>query len=168
MIEKVISSKANLDPVLLIVGVAWLVMMGIQSLPQLVGYGKYYPDIEQSVIKSSLQKFEQFACPDERQQLERIMVIGSATNNFFVVLILSFPVWIWRFCELISSAENRALVWGGWRTNARTVIVAYLGIVTILGLYNESAAYFGRAFVYMIAKASELPHDCNSKTETHK
>jgi hypothetical protein len=137
-IIKLITGKISVVSIFLVAGFAWTIVLGLQSLAELTGIWHYYPPnagAEMTIQSDVIAGFLQVACPDDRQQYERFVVIKEATGNLFVAGILAVPPWTWWLVSQLSSAEARQAVWGSWRTNVRTIIVGCFGIIILGGLF---------------------------------
>jgi hypothetical protein len=137
-IIKGITGKVSLVSVFLVAGLAWTVVLGLQSLAELVRIWHYYPSsvgAEMTIQSKVIAQFLQIACPDDHQQYERFVVIKEATGNLFVAGLLSVPAWAWWLNAQISSSETKKEVWGSPRINIRTSIVACFGVIILTGLF---------------------------------
>ena len=135
-ILKIASGRISFVVIFLIAALAWTVILGIQSIAELAGIWNYYPPDKgaEMTIQFKIEKFLRLACPNERLQYERFVVIKEATGNLFVVGLLSTPAWLWWLSTFFVSTDDRKLIWGDWRTNARTCIAGTLVVVVLTGL----------------------------------
>jgi len=137
-IIKGITGKVSLVSVFLVAGLAWTVVLGLQSLAELVGIWQYYPSAagaEMAIQSKDIAQFLQIACPNDRQQYERFVVIKEATGNLFIAGLLSVPAWAWWLNTQLSSDETKKEVWGSPRINIRTGIVFCFGGIILTGLF---------------------------------
>lgn len=176
-IIKVITGKISLVSVFLIAGFAWIIVLGIQSLAELVGIWKYYPfgaGAEMAIQSRVVQRFLQLACPEDRQQYEQFVVIKEATGNLFVAGILSVPAWIWWLNAQLSSVEARKAVWGSPKINLRTILVSCLTVIILAGLFLMNREHVKKQYEFPVTWLEDFDkgslHGCTpaSKPQSEK
>jgi hypothetical protein len=108
-----VKNEISLFAVLLLAGFAWTVTLGTQSLAEGLGIWSYFPapsttphaetHLKLSEIlhpgpddvfdadTMTVDKFQELASEDEKQQYERFVVIKEACGNLFAASLLSIP-----------------------------------------------------------------------------
>jgi hypothetical protein len=150
-IIKGITGKVSLVSVFLVAGLAWTVVLGLQSLAELVRIWQYYPSgagAEMTIQSQVIAPFLQIACPQDHQQYERFVVIKEATGNLFVAGLLSVPAWAWWLNAQLTSAETKKEVWGSPRINIRTSIVACFGVIILTGLFLMNREHIQKQYKF--------------------
>jgi hypothetical protein len=151
-IIKSITGKISLVSVFLIAGFAWTIVLGLQSLAELVRIWNYYPSAAgaEMTVQAQVARFLQLACPEDRQQYERYVVIKEATGNLFVAGILSAPAWIWWLNAQLGSVEAKKAIWGNARINLRTMIVFFLAVIIWAGLFRMNGEHVKKQYEFAI------------------
>jgi hypothetical protein len=171
---KAFSSRISLVAIALSAGLAWIVVLGLQSIAEFSGVWNYYPrtqGAEMEIQVTIIDEFLRIACPDQRQQYERFVVIKEATGNLFIAGVLSMPAWALWFGAISSSPATRPILWGQWQTNVRTLVALLYAAVILLGLYSMNLQHVRKQFEFardILAKVDKTaPRDCNPGTPAH-
>jgi hypothetical protein len=170
-ILKIATGRVSIVLVLWVAGLAWTVVLGLQSLAELTGIWQYYPVVSGAEMPAQLEieRFLRLACADERLQYERFVVIKEATGNLFIVGLLSTPAWIWLLIKLFNSMETREVLWSDWTTNSRTIIIISLMAIIMIGLFVMNREHVNKQYNLAIDTLKEIDggksHDCKKQSE---
>ena len=102
-ILRTINAERSVLGLVVLGGLAWTTVLGLQSLAERIGVWEYYPsrDVqepgqppleEMKVQIETVAPFLRIACEGEKNQYERYVVIKEATGNLFICLMLSTPL----------------------------------------------------------------------------
>lgn len=170
-IMKAVTGKVSFVSVFFVAGLAWTVVLGIQSLAELIGLWKYYPPsagAEMAIQSNVIERFLRISCPAERLQYERFVVIKEATGNLFVVGLLSIPAWLWWLNTLFSSLETRKAIWGNRSLAARTITMVSLAVLILTGLCIMNREHVNKQYELPIRILQDIDkgasHDCPGRT----
>jgi hypothetical protein len=146
---KTISGRVSLLSIALCGGLAWTVVLGLQSVAEYVSAWHYFPTTagsEMDVQTQIIEPFLRVACPDERMQYERYVVIKEATGNLFNVGLLAAPALALWFLNGLRDPAVRHSVWGSALLKARSLLVAGYAAVVMLGLHGMNVAHVDKQF----------------------
>ncbi|SRR5579883_737437 len=162
--------------VILVAGFAWTITLGTQSLAEGLGIWKYFPnepicatpqasrigflsnllfggdETSFNNCTAQVDRFQNGASEDQKQQYERFVVIKEACGNLFVSILLSTPAWL---CVIFLSKEHnhgKPNVWRRLKMRVQPTMPSAIGVcyclLILLGLHRMHAQHVQRQFNY--------------------
>ena len=148
-VARTISGRLSFLSVAICAGLAWTVVLGLQRVAEFVSTWSYFPSSagnEMDVQSTIIEPFLRIACPDERVQYERYVVIKEATGNLFNVAIIAVPAWLIWLASIWRDKQARLMVWGTRHANSRTILLAIYSVVIMFGLHTMNVQHVDKQF----------------------
>ena len=150
--KEIVSSISKENPIVLVVivgGLAWTSVLGLQRVAEFVSVWEYYPKVggkEIDIQATVVEPFLRIACTTEKLQYERYVVIKEATGNLFFCGVLSLPLWgIWLY-GLLNNPATRKFVWGAGVVKVRSIIIALYTAMLLTGLFYMNVQHVNKQF----------------------
>jgi hypothetical protein len=157
-------------------GFSWTYTLGVQSLAEYIGIWNYFPHdttgtnaLHQTprakfiLDQLRIVDFLRIACPDEKNQYERFVVIKEACGNLFLSISMSIPFWTVIFVRSIASSGFRCIY------VVYTLLVVTFTFGGLFGLYRMNGQHVERQYDYADAVAKKYKsRPCEKDTESAK